>query len=331
MKNKFTWTIILIILCFFIAIPPLQVNSQDKQDEENLYQKRMELFKSMESVYQVPWYYIAAIDQFERNIQPVRQDLPVKKGLIALYFTKQKWAGFMNPNPEDSDPIRIQFFNGFGLDGNGDGKADRDDDLDSLVAFLTFLSRYGTTEDDILTGIEQYYQREQTTKIIKEMAEVYKAYKTLDLSERVFPLPKRRIYSYRSTWGDARGWGGRRIHEGTDIFASYGTPVRSAAYGYVEILGWNDFGGWRVGIRGVNNIYYYYAHLTGFERGLKEGDIVKPGQVIGYVGSSGYGPPGTQGKFPPHLHFGMYKYNGRTEWAFDPAPYLRVWERNTKK
>ena len=60
---------------------------------------------------------------------------------------------------------------------------------------------------------------------------------------------------------------------------------------------------------------------------LKEGDIVEPGQVIGYVGSTGYGKEGTSGKFPPHLHFGLYKYDGRCEWAFNPYPHLRRWEK----
>jgi murein DD-endopeptidase MepM/ murein hydrolase activator NlpD len=45
------------------------------------------------------------------------------------------------------------------------------------------------------------------------------------------------------------------------------------------------------------------------------------------VGSSGYGPPGTSGKFPPHLHYGMYKDNGVTEWSFDPYPHLAKWKR----
>ncbi|MBD2786716.1 peptidase M23, partial [Xenorhabdus sp. 3] len=52
-------------------------------------------------------------------------------------------------------------------------------------------------------------------------------------------------------------------------------------------------------------------------------------------GSTGYGPPGTAGKFPPHLHFGIYKDNGYTEWAFDPYMHLSLWERkeraNTKR
>lgn len=51
-----------------------------------------------------------------------------------------------------------------------------------------------------------------------------------------------------------------------------------------------------------------------------------PGQTIGWVGSSGYGSPGTQGKFPPHLHYGIYRDRGITEWAFDPYPLLKQWE-----
>ncbi|WP_373370365.1 M23 family metallopeptidase [Alkalicoccobacillus plakortidis] len=120
-------------------------------------------------------------------------------------------------------------------------------------------------------------------------------------------------------------WGGRRIHEGTDLFAGYGVPIQSTSYGTVELIGWNNYGGWRVGIRDLDNIYHYYAHLSGFEKGLEKGDVVKPGQVVGYCGSSGYGKPGTQGKFPPHLHYGMYRDNGVTEWSFDPYPLLKSW------
>ncbi len=327
MKKSVTLIIILSLLIFSPIF--LQTSSYAKANDNNLSQKRMQLFVQMETIYHIPWYYIAAIDQYERNIQTARKDISIKKGLIAIHFTKEKWAGLLHPNPDDQNPGRIQFFNGLGTDGNGDGKADRDNDFDVLVSFLTHISRYGISEENILQGLAEYYN-EQTAIIISEMASIYHNFKTLELDDRVFPIPKWNNYSYRSTWGDSRGWGGVRIHEGTDIFASYGTPVRSVSPGYIEILGWNKFGGWRVGIRGVNNIYYYYAHLTGFKKGLKQGDIVNTGDVIGYVGSSGYGPPGTQGKFPPHLHFGLYKYNGKYEWAFDPTPYLKKWERKGK-
>ncbi|MDB5085348.1 MAG: lytH, partial [Bacilli bacterium] len=110
----------------------------------------------------------------------------------------------------------------------------------------------------------------------------------------------------------------------------YGTPVLASAYGFIEEKGWNKFGGWRIGLRGIDNVYYYYAHLASFSKGMSVGMVVKPGQVLGFVGSSGYGKPGTSGKFPPHLHYGMYRGGGMKEWAFDPYPYLRQWERQRK-
>ena len=99
--------------------------------------------------------------------------------------------------------------------------------------------------------------------------------------------------------GTKRSWGGYRIHEGTDIFAPHGLPVRSTCYGVVEIKGWNPFGGWRIGIRDLNNHYHYYAHLSGFDKNAHIGEVVTPGQVVGWVGSSGYGKPGTQGNSSP--------------------------------
>ncbi len=94
--------------------------------------------------------------------------------------------------------------------------------------------------------------------------------------------------------------------------------------------GWNRYGGWRIGIRDINNNYHYFAHLNGFAKDVHNGMIVEPGMLIGGVGSSGYGPPGTSGKFPPHLHYGMYKDNGFTEWSYDPYSHLKLWERQER-
>lgn len=107
--------------------------------------------------------------------------------------------------------------------------------------------------------------------------------------------------------------------------------MKSTTYGVVELMGWNLYGGWRIGIRDIYNIYHYYAHMNGYSEDLKVGQVVKPGDVLGSVGSTGYGPPGTSGKFPPHLHYGMYKDNGHSEWSFDPYPYLKngnEWQDN---
>ncbi|MGD9677501.1 MAG: M23 family metallopeptidase [Vulcanibacillus sp.] len=324
--KKINYIIKIILVLSLLATLSMGVYAAEKSDKTAVFEARMELFKNLETIYQIPWYYLAAIDQFERNIQPIRNDIPEKDGLIAIYFSKERWSGLFNPFSNDQEPSNIQYFQGFGVDGDCDGIADSNNDIDVLIAFISFILRYGTSEDEILNALTDYYN-EKSAKIITEMATIYKNFGTLNLTERFFPIPKGYNYSYHSTWGDARGWGGRRIHEGTDIFASYGTPVRSVSHGYVEILGWNEYGGWRVGIRGINNIYYYYAHLSSFKKDLKEGDIVEPGTIIGYVGNSGYGPVGTQGKFPPHLHFGIYTYNGRNEWSFDPTPFLRIYKK----
>lgn len=155
-------------------------------------------------------------------------------------------------------------------------------------------------------------------------------YETIDavLREKGFPFAAGTHYSYENSWGEGRAFGGERFHEGTDIFAEYGTPVLSCSSGVVERMGWNDLGGWRVGVRAPDGMYYYYAHLSEYAPGLAEGQTVTIGQELGYVGDSGYGPQGTTGQFEPHLHFGLYQ--GRdtegTEKAFSSYPFLIMWD-----
>lgn len=298
----------------------------------NTFQERKNLYDSMSAVTGIPWYYLAAIDQYERTLSIARpKTRPLRDGLIAVYITDHQWAGFLNPNHKDTNPGSILFFGGFGRDGDGDGKADLANDTDVLYSIASFLLRYGTAPEDFDIAMWEYYHNDRSVKRIRQFAQIYRTFGTLDLHQHAFVLPIGGDYSYRSTWGAARSYGGYRIHEGTDLFAHYGMPVRSAAYGIIEVMGWNRYGGWRVGIRDLNNVYHYYAHLSGFNKQFKEGDTVKPGDVIGWVGSSGYGKPGTQGKFPPHLHYGLYRDNGLTEWSFDPYPHLRKWEREERK
>jgi peptidoglycan LD-endopeptidase LytH len=317
-------------ICLFTFIILLGTMPSDlivQAEEPDEYQVRMELYKKVETVTQIPWYYLAAIDQYERMIRQVRRDLPKQEGIIGIYFKPEVWSGLLNPNPSDENPTSIQFFNGLGIDGNGDGKASLKDDEDVLQSFANYILTYGSDEENLKIALWEYYHRDKTVGIINGKAKIYKYFNTINLDAHAFPMPIRSNHSYNNTWGDARGWGGRRMHEGTDIFADYGVPVRATNYGIVEMKGWNKFGGWRIGIRDINNTYHYFAHLSGFSQDLKVGQIVEPGTVIGGVGSSGYGPPGTSGKFPPHLHYGMYKDNGYTEWSFDPYPHLKMWER----
>lgn len=310
----------------FTALFSLPVSAEETATREEILANRMAIYMKYGTV-EVPWYYLAAIDQFERNIQEVRQDLEKKEEPISMHFPSGVWSGLQNPFPEDLSPMSIAYFDGLGKDGDGDGRADQQNPDDILYTLSDYLQRYVHTKKGIEQALLDYYDSKETVHQILTIAKIYAHFETNALDKRAFPLPTTAHYSYRGTWGASRGWGGRRIHEGTDLFAGYGVPVRSVSYGVIEIMGWNEYGGWRVGIRDTNNTYHYYAHLSSFNQELKEGSIVGPGDMIGYVGSSGYGKEGTSGRFPPHLHYGMYKYNGRVEWAFDPYPHLKIWEK----
>lgn len=291
---------------------------------ERLYDERHALYHKIATVTDVPWYYLAAFDQYERNIQKEQTEQ-----LIAISFPNEWWYGAGNID-KDASISTISLFNGNGQDANGDGYANLDDPEDILFTAAHTLLQYGVTEDDIKISLWNFYKRDLSVKTIVNIAKIYKHFQSTELLARHFPVNIHYNYSYRSTWGHRRGFGGNRIHEGTDIFANYGTPVTSTTYGIVELKGWNVYGGWRIGIRDIHNIYHYYAHLNSYAENIVVGDIVEPGDLLGTVGSSGYGPPGTAGKFPPHLHYGMYKDNGHNEWSFDPYPYLRRWEKMTK-
>ncbi|PTM53272.1 M23 family metallopeptidase [Desmospora activa] len=146
-----------------------------------------------------------------------------------------------------------------------------------------------------------------------------------------FPFDAEQNVDYGDTWGDSRTYGGDRVHEGTDMFAAKGTPIRSVSDGEVVSKGWNELGGWRLRIQDEAHpqISYYYAHLERYAEGIEDGVKVKKGQIIGYVGDSGYGPEGTTGQFAPHLHFTVYVRESR--WspmreAINPYAFLQVWE-----
>ena len=127
------------------------------------------------------------------------------------------------------------------------------------------------------------------------------------------------------TWNAPRS-GGRR-HQGIDIFAPRGTAITSPVRGLVVGVGRNRLGGQVVRVLGPGRQVHYFAHLSRFgpvHRGMR----IHPGQVLGYVGTSG-NAAGT----PPHLHYGIYNLPGG---ATNPYPVLAAtkgkrgaWESST--
>lgn len=117
-----------------------------------------------------------------------------------------------------------------------------------------------------------------------------------------FETYKEFTYSHYDDFGAARTYGGDRSHEGNDLVADKGTPLVSMTDGTVVSMGWNEFGGWQMSIMDANGTYWYYAHMDRYELHIEKQQYITAGTLIGYVGSSGYGPIGTTGKFIDHLH-----------------------------
>ena len=131
--------------------------------------------------------------------------------------------------------------------------------------------------------------------------------------------------SFIDTFGAFRGDIAGGWHHGDDIFAPLGAPLLACASGTVFSVGWNKIGGNRLWIRDDAGNEFYYAHLSAFSPLAQNGAVVKPGDVIGFVGNTG-DARGT----PFHLHFEVHPvgllslgYDG----AVDPTTYLTAWRR----
>jgi peptidoglycan LD-endopeptidase LytH len=127
------------------------------------------------------------------------------------------------------------------------------------------------------------------------------------------PVPVRgvRRSDLRNTWGAPRSGG--RNHKGIDIFAPRGREILSTTPGIVVTVGRSSLGGRIVRVLGPGGYWHYYAHLERFGD-VRAGDVISEGSVIGYVGDSG-NAKGT----PPHLHYGIYRFEGG---AVNPYTFL---------
>jgi len=116
---------------------------------------------------------------------------------------------------------------------------------------------------------------------------------------------------------------GARLHRAVDIMAPRGSPVRAVDGGTIVKLASSGAGGTTVYQYDAAERYcYYYAHLQGYAPGLREGQKVARGDVIGFVGTTGNAPASA-----PHLHFAIFRLDDRKEWwngtPVNPYPLLR--------
>lgn len=115
------------------------------------------------------------------------------------------------------------------------------------------------------------------------------------------------VESWKGGFAERRG---NRPHEAVDILAPRDTPIHAVEDGIIAKLFVSKAGGYTIyHFDPSGRLAYYYAHLERYADGLREGQVVRQGDVIGYVGTSGNAPPGT-----PHLHFGVFELGEDRRW-----------------
>lgn len=171
--------------------------------------------------------------------------------------------------------------------------------------------------DQILGSLYQYYPyyRESFQAILGGLLGNYQIAingeeKTAYGLKAFSPIAAGYGYTHSDDFGNQRTFGFSRKHLGHDMMGSLGTPIVAVESGTVEAMGWNRYGGWRIGIRSTDNKrYYYYAHLQKdhpFADGLEVGDMVQAGDLIGFMGRTGYSDKeNTNNIETVHLHFGL--------------------------
>ena len=190
-------------------------------------------------------------------------------------------------------------------------------DLDKLVEKL----QNGETIEELTKDLKYYnYYYEAYSAILSNFIGNYSIEKPNENGETTFtkkygikvflPIAKNYSFSHYDDFGKSRSYGFQRTHLGNDLMGNIGTPIVAVESGVIEHLGWNQYGGWRIGIRSFDTKrYYYYAHLRKdhpYSENLQEGDTVKAGDVVGYLGMTGYSIKENVNNINvPHLHFGM--------------------------
>lgn len=172
--------------------------------------------------------------------------------------------------------------------------------IEKLRKDMKYYDYYLEAYRAVIGGMVGEYEIETDTKEWKKMYGL-----------KVFsPIAKGFYYTHYDDFGAARSYGYKRTHLGHDMTGQLGTPIIAIETGKVSALGWNQFGGWRIGIDSLDGKrYYYYAHLRQnrpYAMNLREGDIVQAGEVIGYMGRTGYSTEENVNNIKVcHLHLGM--------------------------
>ncbi len=210
---------------------------------------------------------------------------------LLAYLSCKNGGNFKNFKAKDLQPLIQELKNG--------------QTMEDLTQDMKFYDYYYESYSAVLGGFIGNYSVE-----VANNEDGTKTFEDKYGLKAFLPIAKNYSFSHYDDFGNSRSYGFKRTHLGNDLMGSIGTPIVAVESGVIEHLGWNQYGGWRIGIRSFDTKrYYYYAHLRKnhpYSEGLEEGMTVKAGDVIGYLGMTGYSTKENVNNINvPHLHFGM--------------------------
>ncbi len=211
------------------------------------------------------------------------------------------------------------------LDKTAEKLADGEASMEELTKDLKYYPYYLEAYTAVLGGMVGEYEvqvEDENGHVNWEKTYGLKAY---------FPLARGFDYTHYDDFGASRSYGYKRKHLGHDMMGLTGTPIIAVESGYVEALGWNQYGGWRVGVRSLDGKrYYYYAHLRQnypFAENLEEGSLVTAGDVIGYMGHTGYSTEENVNNIDvTHLHWGLQLIFDESQKEGDGEIWIDVYD-----
>jgi len=261
--------------------------------------------------------YDVLVQAYEYDINSQNTDLPLDWIMLLAYSAASNWGSFDNHGRcAKMDDLIERLLGG--------------EDFREISEKLRLYNFYLKAYDAVLGNFLGFYEIENPETGNAEQRYGLKAFS---------PIARGFSYEHFNDFGEPRDYGYRRRHLGNDIFGRVGIPIIAVEDGIIEALGWNQYGGWRIGIRSMCGMrYYYYAHLRRdrpFAQGIEIGQEVFAGDVIGYLGRTGYSQTENVNNISiPHLHYGMQiifdesQKDGRNQIWINTYNIIRFLNRN---
>lgn len=269
-----------------------QTESQNTDTQEEDYIKWVEFNVTSEAMKKA----------YQYDLETYGEEIHLNWVSLLAYLGAKYGGDFTQYKESDLDEIAELLMNG-------------EKSVENLAKEMQYYAYYREAYGAVLDGMVGEYEMEYLVNADSleesEAAENTKtAWKKVYGLKAFHPIAKGFPYSDYDDFGVSRTYGFVRNHLGHDMMGQVGTPIIAVESGYVVEIGWNQYGGWRVGINSFDGRrYYYYAHLRQnrpYAEGLEKGDVVQAGDVIGYLGRTGYSTEENVNNIDQyHLHFGL--------------------------